>query len=109
VKARDFDKLAEISEASCLAMHAVMLATRPALIYWNGATLDCIQCVRALRLRGTGVFYTVDAGPQVKAVCSPDDATRVADALRDVAGVEDVLVSGLGEGARAVEDTHACA
>ncbi|HVU81980.1 MAG TPA: diphosphomevalonate decarboxylase [Rhodanobacteraceae bacterium] len=109
VQARDFEKLAEISEASCLAMHAVMLATRPALIYWNGATLDCIQCVRALRLRGTGVFYTVDAGPQVKAVCSPDDATRVADALRDVAGVEDVLVSGLGEGARAVEDTHACA
>jgi diphosphomevalonate decarboxylase len=103
VQARDFDRLAEISEASCLAMHAVMLATRPALIYWNGATLDCIQCVRALRLGGTGVFFTVDAGPQVKAVCLPDDAAGVADALRDVSGVEDVLVSGLGEGAR-IED-----
>jgi diphosphomevalonate decarboxylase len=103
VQARDFEKLAEIGEASCLAMHAVMLATRPALIYWNGATLDCIQCVRALRLRGIGVFYTVDAGPQVKAVCLPDDAAGVAEALRDVAGVEDVLVSGLGEGAH-IED-----
>ena len=100
VQARDFGKLAEISEASCLAMHAVMLATRPALIYWNGATVDCIQCIRALRLRGIGVFYTVDAGPQVKAVCLPDDAANVAEALRDVAGVENVLVSGLGEGAR---------
>jgi diphosphomevalonate decarboxylase len=103
VRARDFDKLAEISEASCLAMHAVMLATRPALIYWNGATLDCIQYIRALRLRGTGVFYTVDAGPQVKAVCLPEDAASVADALRDIPGVEDVLVSSLGEGAR-IED-----
>ena len=104
VQARDFDKLAAISEASCLAMHAVMLATRPALIYWNGATLDCIQCIRALQLRGIGAFYTVDAGPQVKAVCLPDDAAGVAAALRDVTGVEDVLVSGLGEGARVEDD-----
>lgn len=104
VRTRDFEKLAEISEASCLAMHAVMLATRPALIYWNGATLDCIQCIRALQLRGIGVFYTVDAGPQVKAVCRPDDAAGVVEALRDVSGVEDVLVSNLGEGARIIED-----
>ena len=100
VQTRDFEKLAHISEASCMAMHAVMLATRPALIYWNAATLDCIQRIRVLQTEGTGVFFTIDAGPQVKAVCLPDDAAGVAEALRDVAGVENVLVSGLGEGAR---------
>lgn len=104
VQARDFEKLAEISEASCLAMHAVMLATRPALIYWNGATLDCIHCLRALQRDGTGVFYTIDAGPQVKAVCLPDAAAGVLEALRGVAGVESVLVSSLGEGARIIGD-----
>ncbi len=109
VQARDFEKLAHVSEASCMAMHAVMLATRPALIYWNPATLECIQCIRTLQAQGTGVFFTIDAGPQVKAVCLPGDAARVADALRDVTGVQDVLVSGLGEGARVVEDAHACA
>jgi len=109
VQTRDFEKLSVVSEASCLAMHAVMLATRPALIYWNGATLDCIHCVRALQADGMGVFFTIDAGPQVKAVCLPDDATRVVEALRDVSGVEDVLVSGLGGGARIVEAVDACA
>ena len=109
VQTRDFETLAHVSEASCLAMHAVMLATRPALIYWNGATLDCIHCVRALQADGMGVFFTIDAGPQVKAVCLPGDASRVADALRDVTGVEDVLVSGLGEGARIVKAVDACA
>lgn len=109
VQARDFEKLARVSEASCLAMHAVMLSARPALIYWNTATVACIQCIRALQAEGTGVFFTIDAGPQVKAVCLPDDAARVAEALRDVPGVEDVLVSGLGEGARATGDAHACA
>jgi diphosphomevalonate decarboxylase len=89
-------------------MHAVMLATRPALIYWNAATLDCIRRVRALQAEGVAVFFTIDAGPQVKAVCLPGASARVAEALRGVAGVEDVLVSGLGEGARVIEDAHAC-
>ena len=109
VQARDFEKLAAVAEASCLAMHAVMLSARPGLIYWNAATVDCIRCIRSLQAGGTGAFFTIDAGPQVKAVCLPGDAARVAEALRNVAGVEDVLVSGLGEGARTVEDTCACA
>lgn len=105
VLARDFDKLAETSEASCLAMHAVMLSTRPGLIYWNGATVQCMQSVRILReLEGHAVFFTIDAGPQVKAVCLPDAAKCVSDALQSIPGVEAVLVSGLGDGARSVED-----
>lgn len=100
---RDFEKLADTSEASCLAMHAVMLSTRPGLVYWNPATVACIHAVRALRHGGTGVFFTIDAGPQVKAVCLPEHATRVANTLRSVPGVEEVLVSGLGAGARLIE------
>lgn len=104
VQTRDFEKLAHVSEASCMAMHAVMLAARPALIYWNAATLGCIQCIRALHAEGTGVFFTIDAGPQVKAVCLPDHASRVADALLGLDGVEEALLSGLGEGARVEDD-----
>ncbi|MGH8151601.1 MAG: diphosphomevalonate decarboxylase, partial [Rhodanobacteraceae bacterium] len=109
VEARDLGKLADVGEASCLAMHAVMLSARPGLIYWNAATLECIRCVRALRHDGLGVFFTIDAGPQVKAVCLPEATARVAGALRDTTGVEEVLVSGLGAGARVVEDAPACA
>lgn len=105
VLARDFDKLAEVGEASCLAMHAVMLSTHPGLIYWNGATVECMHRVRTLREReGHGVFFTIDAGPQVKAVCLPDAAPHVAEALRSIPGVETVLTSGLGSGARCIED-----
>ncbi|HEX5489156.1 MAG TPA: diphosphomevalonate decarboxylase [Rhodanobacteraceae bacterium] len=110
VMARDFEQLARVGEASCLAMHAVMLSTRPGLVYWNGATVECMQRVRHLRERGGhGVFFTIDAGPQVKAVCLPGDAPAVAGALRDVAGVEDVLVSGLGDGARVIDTAKATA
>lgn len=101
---RDFEKLAHTSEASCLGMHAVMLSTRPGLVYWNGATLECIQCIRGLQRDGLAVFFTIDAGPQVKAVCLPQHAAAVADALRATSGVTEVLSGGLGEGARIVEE-----
>ena len=35
VEQRDFEALAEVAEHSCLKMHALMLATRPPLTYWN--------------------------------------------------------------------------
>jgi diphosphomevalonate decarboxylase len=102
VERRDFDALADVSEASCLKMHAVMMSARPGLLYWNGTTVDCIRVVRELRAGGVPVFFTVDAGPQVKAVCAPDAWDRVAAELAAVKGVERVLTSGLGEGARVV-------
>jgi diphosphomevalonate decarboxylase len=98
---RDFAELAAVSEHSCLKMHAVMLASRPPLMYWNGATVECVHAIRTLRERdGVPVFFTIDAGPQVKAVCLAAAAPRVAAVLGAVAGVERVLTSALGGGAR---------
>lgn len=99
---RNFEALAEVSEASALAMHAVAMASRPGLVYFNAATVDCIHRVRELRQSGIGVFFTVDAGPQVKAVCQPGDSGEVAAALAELPGVERVIVSRLGPGARVV-------
>lgn len=99
IAARDFDALGEVAEHSALKMHASMLAARPGLVYWNAATLSCLHAIRALRSGGTGVFFTVDAGPQVKAVCQPGEGERVADLLRGQPGVREVLITGLGAGA----------
>jgi diphosphomevalonate decarboxylase len=68
IAARDFAALAELAEHSCLKMHAAAMAARPPLLYWNGATVDCLHVIRQLRTAGVAVFFTVDAGPQVKAV-----------------------------------------
>lgn len=104
VEARDFPALAELAEASCLKMHAVMLATRPPLIYWSPATLACLQVVQALRRDGVPVFFTIDAGPQLKAVCEPAAAATVREALAAVPGVVRLIDSGLGPGARCIDD-----
>ena len=103
IGARDFAALGEIAEHNCLKMHSVMWTSRPSIVYWNAATLDCMRTVRNLRRDGCAVFFTIDAGPQVKAVCLPEHRQAVVEALQNVAGVVDVLQTGLGEGARLQE------
>ena len=100
VERRDFDRLAELSEHNCLKMHATVLGARPGVVYFNSATVECIHRVKELARAGTPVFFTVDAGPQVKAVCLPQALDEVADALRQTPGVQQVLIGGLGGGAR---------
>jgi diphosphomevalonate decarboxylase len=99
---RDFGKLASVAEHNCLKMHSVMWASRPPVVYWNAATLACLERVRELQAQGVGAFFTIDAGPQVKVVCLPGDESRVVDALSNTDGVEAVLSSGIGMGAALV-------
>ena len=97
---RDFQSLAAIAEHNCLKMHSIMWASRPPMVYWNAATMRCLQTVRKLQGRGIDVFFTIDAGPQVKAVCLPGQVTEVEAALRATRGVTNIMTTGLGEGAR---------
>jgi diphosphomevalonate decarboxylase len=104
VAARDFDKLAEVAERNCLKMHSVMWTSRPPVVYWNEATLNAMETVRALRRTGLPVFFTIDAGPQVKAVCLAAAGDAVCAALAATEGVRQVISSGLGSGARLLDD-----
>ena len=99
IRARDFQALAEIAEHNCLKMHAAAMAARPPLLYWNGATVLCLDAIVKLRAAGVPVFFTVDAGPQVKAICLPAARPRVAATLREVPGVLELVPSRLGPGA----------
>ena len=45
---------------------------------------------------------SIDAGPQVKVLCAPEDAPRVAEALGAVPGVQRVLTCALGGGVELV-------
>jgi diphosphomevalonate decarboxylase len=98
---RDFAALAAVAESSCLKMHAAALAASPGLVYWNGVTIECLRRVRELAGAGVPVFFTIDAGPQLKAVCERSATPRVEAALREIPGVVDILKTGLGPGVEA--------
>ncbi len=105
VEKQDFAALAAIAEHNCLKMHSVMWASRPAIVFWNAATMRCMQTVRRLQDAGHNVFFTIDAGPQVKAVCMPEDFDAVREALAATEGVVEIMSSGLGSAARLVANS----
>ena len=79
--ARDFARVGELAEASALAMHASAIAAGRRVL--DGATLDALAAVRALRARGHPAYATIDAGPHVKVLARAGErcarcATRCA-------------------------------
>ena len=103
VMRRDLAMLGEVTERSCLLMHASALGARPGILYWSGATVDAFHLVRALRADGVAVWFTNDAGPHVKALCAPADAARVESALRSVHGIMRTVVCAPGRGAEVLD------
>ncbi len=91
VVSRDFQKLAEISEQNCLKMHATMLTSQPAIIFWQPATIAIMHLVRTLRSQGEPVFFTIDAGAQVKLICEPGHTARIHQSLTELPGVTEII------------------
>lgn len=103
ILARDFERLASLSEFSCLKMHAMAMASQPGLLYWRGTTVDAIHEIRRWRQSGIPVFFTIDAGPQIKAICGPGYGEQVADKLAAIPGIKRVLRCGLGGDVRSAD------
>ena len=77
IHARDFSALGSVAEANALAMHATMLAARPALCYLQAQTLTTLHRLWQARAEGLEIYATIDAGPNVKILCRARDEAAV--------------------------------
>ncbi|MCH2164439.1 MAG: diphosphomevalonate decarboxylase [Marinovum sp.] len=66
VRDGDFGSVGALAEANALAMHASMLAARPAVCYIKPASLAHLEALWAARRDGLEAYATMDAGPNVK-------------------------------------------
>ena len=63
-----------------------------------------METIRNLQKKAEPVFFTIDAGPQLKAICLPSAEEVVRNALSDTEGVVSTLVSGIGCGAHVLKE-----
>ena len=104
--AKDFQKVGELSEYSCLKMHALAQSGRPGVVYWNGTSVEVIHAVQALRQTGIPAYFTIDAGPQVKVLCLPESENIIEEMLQQIPGVLRVLKTRPGDGVQIIEATE---
>jgi diphosphomevalonate decarboxylase len=100
---RDLAAFGPPVEEDGLTMHAVMMTSRPPLYYWLPATVEVIRAVLRWRSEGLGVYFTIDAGPNVHCLCLAEDADEVEAGLRGLRGVQDVRVARAGGGGRLLD------
>lgn len=102
ISTKNFEKLGELSEYSCLKMHALMMSAKPGLIYWNQTTMAVIQFVQELRQKNIQCYFTIDAGPQVKIICLSNEVEKIETQIRQINGVQRIIKTGLGPGAKLI-------
>jgi diphosphomevalonate decarboxylase len=97
IATRDIQRLGVAIERDALAMHAVMMTSTPSLLYWQPGTLEVMQAVRQWREQDKlPVYFTIDAGPNVHLICESAYRATIADRLRTLKSVQQVLVSKPG-------------
>ena len=102
---KNIKSLGEVAEKNCFLMHKVMKTSSPQLNYMTERTNNCIKEIKATREDGAELFFTVDAGPQVKIVCKPEDKELIKDRLIDKPYVMTLVEANIGLGARIIDES----
>jgi diphosphomevalonate decarboxylase len=84
IRTHNFTKFGEIAEGNALAMHATMIAARPSVLYWLPGSVEAMHTVRALRAEGCEVYFTMDAGPNLKLLFRKSDLRCVVRGFSDL-------------------------
>jgi diphosphomevalonate decarboxylase len=97
---RNLPRLGELMRQSYLRMHATLLGSSPPVIYFEGDSLRIIALCAELRRTGVDAWETMDAGPQVKILCTAEDADVVVRALARELPALKTTVCRIGTGVR---------
>lgn len=84
IEQRNFQLLGETAEHNALSMHATMIATWPPIVYWQAESITAMQKVWTLRQQGIEVYFTMDAGPNLKLLFLADNKKAVETAFGDI-------------------------
>lgn len=98
IQERDFEKVGAIAEANCLKMHATTLGAYPPFTYWQDTTLKTMHAIWQMRADHIPVYFTIDAGPNVKVLYLPEHEAEILGRLQALDIVEEVIISKVGPG-----------
>lgn len=81
---KNFQALGAVAEANAMAMHATMMGCKPAVCYWLPESVIAMKKVWALRESGVPLYFTMDAGPNLKLLFERGTESAVQAAFPEV-------------------------
>lgn len=98
IKEQNVDRIGEIAEANALKMHATMMTSEPSILYFEPKTLIAMNLIKEMREEGLSVYFTMDAGPNVKVICRSSQCDIIKERLLKEFKEEDLIISEPGFG-----------
>lgn len=92
IKDQDIQGLGQVAERNALKMHATNLGANPPFTYWTAGSMEAMDAVRRFRNQGYQVYFTMDAGPNVKMIGKQSDLKAIYKQLLDQGYTEDQLI-----------------
>lgn len=81
---RDFSLLGKTAEHNALSMHATMIATWPPIVYWQPESVAAMHKIWQLRQQGVEVYFTMDAGPNLKLLFLETEKPAILQAFQEM-------------------------
>lgn len=77
MRSKNFPLFAGTAESNALSMHATMLSSWPPICYFLPETIAMMHKIWELRQNGLNVYFTEDAGPNLKLIFLEKDAKSI--------------------------------
>lgn len=104
---RDFVRMGEIAERSAMKMHALNLSAQPPFNYWSPDSILAMRKVEELRSFGYPVYYTMDAGPNVKLICQQSQMDEIYEQLLKDYRPDQLVLAHPGPGMQILDEDDA--
>lgn len=104
IKEKNFQLFGELIESEALELHAIMLTSRPSLIYWFPMTIILMKKVQRWRKEGLQVYFTINTGQDVHLICKKKDRQRVIQKLKKIPKIKKIITNNPGHGAWLIEE-----
>jgi len=95
---KNFSRLGKLAENDALEMHAIMITSEPALLYWLPETIDMMKKVVEWRKDGLEVYFTINTGQNVHLLCREIDMERLVNKVKEVEYVKQTIINKPSKG-----------
>lgn len=102
LKIKNLKFLGETIEEEAIDLHIIAMSSKPAVFYWNGATIELMKQIRKWREDGLMGYFTIDAGSNLHIICEQKQEKEINEKLINFPGVIKTIINHPGKGAKTI-------
>ena len=105
IRDKNFLEFGELIEAEALELHAIMLTSKPSLIYWLPQTLNLMRLVQSYRLKDKlPVYFTLNTGQDIHLICEKKTVTDLIRKLKTIKDIKNIIINTPEDGVKISQD-----